>query len=292
MSIFSERFKPFENHNKTPTDQIDLFKYLKKSVKDEDIHDIFKLFYRYFYHRGYEYDINGYTLVFCMPPPFTAFSDWGSASMQTNHNFRVGNMMDFMNFAVSFTPVDRDIHESTITLDTSYAISFPVGISFPGQINVGFIDTDDLRVHNFHEMWAKYIFLMNRGMLKPRQHHVMNNVIDYTANLYAIKFKADMITPVLAAKASGVYPTTLPSGETFGNRGAHAISITNITYKCVFYDDEVIHKEYADNPTMISQDSNRTKSPIFHDILRLFLNNSTAILNGTLPDGTGIGAGP
>lgn len=59
-----------------------LYKYLKKSFKNECMSDFFKGFYKFFYDNGYDYDINGFCLVFFYPPHLSGFNwptpDWKS----------------------------------------------------------------------------------------------------------------------------------------------------------------------------------------------------------------------
>jgi hypothetical protein len=248
-----------------------LYKYLKKAHSEEEIHDVFKQFYDYFYNRTYEYDINGYNLILFNPPSFSAFTSTQetqkpkeSSSLDKNRILDT-YIRDTIMMAIDYTPHEISVSTSQIDLTSSLNFQYPTDTNHGGNISVTYLDTDDLRIYSLHSIWLKYIFYCNQGYLVPDKFYIESNTIDYLASIYSLKFKADMETPTLATKAMGVFPTSLPVKETLGVRGQHELTLTTVNYSTLYYMDEVIKNEF---PTQ--KDMQKT-NPIYDEITTLFV---------------------
>lgn len=270
--IYNKEFKFFENYQHSPDysqDENDpshsniLYKYLKDAPKNEPIDNLFKQFYDFFYKRAYEYDINGYNLIFFNPAQFSAFQgDWNNAALLNNF-FR-----DLIVMAVDYNPHEISVSKTSIELTSSLNFSYPTDTNHSGDISITYLDTDDLRIYSYHSLWLKYIFYANMGYLTPNASYIENNTIDYFASIYSLKFKQDMKTPTLATKAMGVFPNSLPSKETIGTRGEHQLTLTTINYSMLYYTDEMVNIKTFNDTKSATPDSEI--NPIYQEILSLF----------------------
>lgn len=237
QEIYDKEFSYFEQYSNTPEENLqdNIYKYLKDAHTNEDLDELFNDFYKFFYDRAYEYDINGYNLILFSPASFSAFSLTNEVVLDTY-------LRDSIVMAVDYSPHEIQVSKSTIDLTSSLNFIFPTDTEHGGDISITYLDTDDLKIYAYHSLWLKYIFYVNMGYLKPASKFIENNTIDYMGSVYSLKFKSDMKTPVLATKAMGVFPNSLPIKETMGTRGEHQVTLTTVNYTTLYYMDEVVGK--------------------------------------------------
>lgn len=220
----------------------ELYKYLKKSFENEDISIFFKGFYNFFYDRGYEYDINGYSLIFFYPAHLSGAgaggvdSSWAALPDAILHDY----FKDFITFAVEFTPIDISVEKTSIGLIGNETFDYPTHVHSSGEVSLTYLDSDDLKLYTYHSIWVRYIHGVILGHLTPLEEYVETNLIDYMGSFYCIRFDADMKTPVSISKALGVYPTGLPYKEMLGVRGQHQVTLYNCSYMCSYFYEEPI----------------------------------------------------
>lgn len=272
--VYKNQFEFFSRLTQTPeSKQQNLYKYIKTAAQNENIDNIFKDFYKFFYSRAYEYDISGYNLIFFRPPEFSAFNgQWTENSAVKFKDF----FKDIVVLAVDYTPHEIAVSKTQIDLTSSLMFSYPVDSEHGGEISVSYIDSDDLRIHSYHSLWIKYIHYVNMGHLIPATSYIESNTIDYLGTIYSLKFKSNMQTPVLATKAMGVFPTSLPVKESMGVRGQHEIALTSISYTTLYHTDEPIGppetSELEDTPSDVIVEED--KNPIYYEITQLFKPDS------------------
>lgn len=219
----------------------DLYKYLKLSFDTEDISIFYKGFYKFFYENGYEYDINGFSLIFFYPPHLSGLSgvSMGGVSLSAPPPTVLRSLFsDFIIFSLEFTPPDINVEKTSIGLTGTETFDYATHVHSSGETSVSYVDTDDLRFYSYHSYWIKYIHAVILGEISPSSEYITSNAIDYMGSIYCIKFDADMKTPRLISKALGIYPNSLPLKEKIGNRSQHQISLANITYTCAYFYEE------------------------------------------------------
>jgi hypothetical protein len=235
-----------------------LYKYLKKSFKDECISTFFKGFYSFFYDNGYDYDINGFSLVFFMPPHLSGFG-WPTPHelIAPNHSAGVGivdiNYLDFITFALEVTPPDIGVEKGSLGMVASDTFDYPTHIHSSPDISLSYLDTSKLKLYNFHSAWVRYIQAVVSGLVSPAPEYLEvedYDIIDYLGSLYILKFDSTMFRPVMISKAIGLFPNAVPFKESIGPKGQHQITISNVAYTCSYFYEEPIDENAIENPLM------------------------------------------
>lgn len=231
-----------------------LYKYLKKSFENECLSDFMKGFYKFFYDNGYDYDINGFSLVFFMPPHLSGFN-WPTPDLllsPSSSNSLGLSYLDFITFALEFTPSDVSIEKGTLGLVASDTFDYPINIHATTDVSLSYLDTSDLKLYAFHSIWVRYIHAVISGMTLPRNEYLDADndfdVIDYLGSLYVLKFDADMLKPRMIGKALGIFPNAVPFKEQIGPKGQHQITISNVSYTCSYFYEEHIPEKAIENP--------------------------------------------
>lgn len=240
----------------TMDDSTSLYKYLKKSFKDECISTFFKGFYKFFYENGYDYDINGFSLVFFMPPHLSGFPGWPTPEQLISPGgAAIGgpaslNYLDFITFALEVTPPDIGVEKSSLPTQASDVFEYPVHIHAGGEISLSYVDNADLKLYTFHSDWVRYIYAVVYGLVKPQPQYlapVDHDIIDYLGSLYILKFDATMFRPLMIAKAIGIFPNAVPFKESIGPKGQHQVTISNVSYTCSYFYEEPIAEDAIEN---------------------------------------------
>lgn len=228
-----------------------LYKYLKKSFKNECLSDFFKGFYKFFYDNGYDYDINGFSLVFFYPPHLSGWN-WPTPDMLIRPDNGTNlSYLDFVSFALEVTPSDITVEKGTLGLIASDTFDYPININASREISLSFLDTSDLKLYAFHSIWVRYIHAVIAGQTSPKEEYLKDpdiDIIDYLGSLYILKFDADMQKPRLIGKALGIFPNAVPYKESIGPRGQHQVTISNVSYTCSYFYEEHIHEEALTDP--------------------------------------------
>lgn len=233
-----------------------LYKYLKKSFKDECISTFFKGFYKFFYDNGYDYDINGFSLVFFMPPHLSGFR-WPTPHelIAPSTANAMGptvdiNYLDFITFALEVTVPDIGVEKGTLGMVASDTFDYPVHVHATTDISLSYLDSSNLKLYNFHSAWIRYIQAVVSGLTEPDPDKIFGylkeedyDIIDYLGSLYVLKFDATMFRPVMIAKAIGIFPNAVPFKESIGPKGQHQITISNVAYTCSYFYEEPIAED-------------------------------------------------
>jgi hypothetical protein len=262
-----------------------LYKYLQKSFKTECISDFFKGFYQFFYDNGYDYDINGFSLVFFVPPHLSGFG-WPSPELLLNPSYGSNltnglNYLDFITFALEVTPPDVTVEKGTLGIIASETYDYPINVHGGTDMSLTYLDSSDLKLYSFHSIWVRYIHAAISGRVAPtmetggRPYSTENpdddDIIDYVGSIYILKFDADMLKPRMIAKALGVFPNAVPFKEQIGAKGQHQVTISNVSYTCSYFYEEPIFEDAildANNRTVLFREFMETFSSAFNELLR------------------------
>lgn len=205
--------------------------------------------------KHYNPDINGYTLIFFIPPVLSGmninqqdFIKGGITSYKDDTTFeKLNNLSKFMTFAaVDFTPPQEQVNTDKIA-SRSGAIPFVTEVMTSEQIMVTYIDNVDLSIYKFHQIWLYYMWEIIEGKIAPSEQFYQytndNNAnygaIDYAGAFYIVKYKPDMQTMTYIGKCIGVFPQSLPSKELIGQRTSNELTTLPFNYLCAAYRAEV-----------------------------------------------------
>jgi len=220
-----------------------------------------KKFYNYLY-TSYNPDVNGYTLLFMIPPEFSAveyddnvmlekggfFSGIASALNMAPQD--ISTLDDFAKvypfLATEYTPPQIEVQNSQVQSRTG-ALAYAADVIETETMSVQFIESNPLSVYKFHALWIEYIRDILRGKIKPNDKYLdVDNdegyygTQDYLASFYVVKYILDMQQISYIGKCIGVYPLMLPSKDLIGSRLTNDITILPFEYACVAY------REYID----------------------------------------------
>lgn len=231
----------------TLDDSTSLYKYLKKSFKDECISTFFKGFYKFFYENGYDYDINGFSLIFFMPPHLSGFQ-WPTPVELIAPGSPGGTMsyLDFITFGLEVTPPDVGVEKSTLPTQASDTFDYPVHVHSGSEISLSYVDNAQLKLYTFHSDWVRYIYAVVYGLVNPDDKYLQEDdydIIDYLGSLYILKFDATMFRPIMIGKAVGIFPNAVPFKESIGPKGQHQVTISNVSYTCSYFYEEPIAED-------------------------------------------------
>lgn len=218
---------------------------------------------KYFYsqmYRNFNPDITGYTLMFMIPPEFSA------NEYRNNQKLSSGDMMntalstvglaphtvttlnDFSKaypfMATEFTPPQTQVQNSQVQTRTG-ALSYASDIHETESVTISFLESNPLTIYKFHLLWIEYIRDLLKGVIQPNDMYINPEssefgAQDYLASLYIVKYIPDMKSISYIGKCTGVFPLSLPSKELIGSRNTNEICILPFEYSCISY------REYVD----------------------------------------------
>jgi|GEM_PF-2862423 hypothetical protein len=171
-------------------------------------------------------DINGYTLIYMIPPNL---SGAGGESALIN----ISQQFPFL--ALDFTPPETTVKTTEETSGSSISIPYSTGTSSGGQLSINYIEDSNLNVVNYHNTWVEYIKDVVYGEISPDKDYIESGELDYATSAYVIKFKPDMKTLTYIGKATGIFPMNVPSKEVIGNRQSNELSMVSCNYSCAMY---------------------------------------------------------
>jgi hypothetical protein len=201
---------------------------------------LLKFFYQQQY-RDFSPDINGYTLIFMVPPDLSGYRVRNASNYnQIDTNSYVGRVSNLIAFAaVDFAPPQTQVNTEQIS-SRNGAIPYATEVTETDQCSITYVDNSNLEVYQFHHLWVEYMREVMEGVIEPdSQYYDPNNVrcgqIDYAASLYIIKYRPDMKTITFVSKCIGVFPQGLPSKELIGTRTSNELTTLPFTYFCTAY---------------------------------------------------------
>lgn len=200
---------------------MDLYKYFKQSYNDIPIDGMFKGFYDYFYNNGYDYDINGFSLIYFVPPSIASVGD---------------KLEGYPTLALEFTPSEIQVEKSTIGIIGNETYNYATNVMPSSEVSVSYLDTSDLNIYQVHSEWVKYIHKATLGF----EGNSDNNTLNYLGTIYSLKFGANMEKPLMLAKAVGVFPNFVPYKEYIGPRSTNTITICNCSYTTYYFQEEYV----------------------------------------------------
>jgi hypothetical protein len=179
-------------------------------------------------------DVNGYTLIYMIPPNLGGTND-----ILGYRNSTGGNLLDisrqFPFLAVDFTPPETTVKSVEETSGASVSIPYTTGSSSGGQLSINYIEDSDLNVTNYHNIWVEYMKEVVYGDRQPHDSYIESGELDYATSAYVLKFKPDMKTLVYVGKVTGLFPLNIPSKEIIGNRQTNELSMVGCNYTCAMY---------------------------------------------------------
>jgi len=245
-----------------------LLTYLDNIFSDGNNHsDVLKYFYQQLY-RDFAPDINGYTLVFFVPPDLSGYNaNIRSSNANFNGNMlydqidkdsymqTVGRIMTFA--AIDFTPPQSQVRSENIST-RSGSIPIASEVSETDNFSITFLDNIHLDIYMFHHIWVEYIREVLEGTIEPDSKYYRNSkseftsnvaglsfkntvgdvdtdfygAIDYAASCYIVKYRPDMKSITYVAKCVGIFPQSLPNKELIGTRTSNEIVTLPFTYFC------------------------------------------------------------
>ena len=201
---------------------------------------------RYFYtqlYRDYNPDINGYNLIFMIPPDLSGWKkNHNSLYNQTEQKSFVFSTNKFITFsAIDFTPPINQINIEKVSSRTG-AIPYATEITNTEQCSVTYIDNSDIDIYHFHHMWLEYIRAVVDGIISPDEKYFtpsddndLFGAIDYAASIYVVKYAPNLKTILFIGKCIGLFPQSLPSKELIGQRTSNEITTLPFSYFCSAY---------------------------------------------------------
>jgi hypothetical protein len=174
-------------------------------------------------------DINGYTLIYMIPPNLSGVG--GVKTLQ-----KIAQQFPFL--ALDFTPPETIVKTTEETSGASISIPYSTGTFSGGQLSINYIEDSNLNVVNYHNTWVEYIKDVVYGEISPNSEYIdgeMAGALDYATSAYVIKFKPDMKTITYVGKATGIFPLNVPSKEVIGNRQSNELSMVGCNYNCAMY---------------------------------------------------------
>ena len=214
--------------------------------------------------KNFSPDINGYNLVFMVPPDFTFLEvDPMSSEYRYIQDFR--KLVTFA--AVDFTPPQQQVQSETVS-SRNGGIPYATEVGPSEQCSITFIDNSSLDIFNFHLIWVDYIKKLIEGeidvygefqgsgpgkdfMTYDNGANELYGALDYAASAFIVKYDPSMKLIKYVGKVTGIYPQSLPSKELLGQRTSNEITTLPFTYFCAYYEestqkDSIIYNELDD----------------------------------------------
>jgi hypothetical protein len=224
---------------------------------------------------NYSPDINGYTLLFMVPPDLSglSFNQTDPRTGDFNYNSDsdsfikmdgVRSSLNEVSKFVTFSAVDFTMPQEQLNVEKissrSGAIPYATEFTTSEQLSVTYIDDSDLTIYKFHQIWMHYIWDVLEGKIRPsdaylnseKEYDTVNTApsgnyqggnyhgIDYAASFYVVKYKPDMNRITYIGKCIGVFPQSLPSKELVGQRTTNELTTLPFSYLCAAYRAEVV----------------------------------------------------
>lgn len=285
--------------------------------------EVVKFFYQQLY-RDFSPDINGYTLVFFVPPDLSGYKNLAGSPLYSQEDpasymSTVGKIMTFA--AVDFTPPQSQVRTENVST-RSGSVPIASEVSESETISITFVDNGYLDIYMFHHLWVEYIREILEGTIEPNPNYYIEDpdelmesdsvqlkkntkgisfldmdenfgAIDYAASCYIVKYRPDMKTVTYVSKCVGIFPQSLPNKELIGTRAANEIVTLPFTYSCSGFREALYHEQsskmwiFSELDDIVKKFSSKTESPMFGGFLGGVLNNVIGSTSGALKNLTG-----
>ena len=185
-------------------------------------------------------DINGYSLIFMMPPDLSGFS------LKTSPSDYMGIVAKkFVFLAIDFTPPAVQVATAQVA-GTSGGIPYGTKVSKGGQCSITFLDTAELSTFSFHKVWVEYIDKVTKGSVSPSAEYLVPGSpnfgsIDYMSSAYVVRLKPVAgqiqmgVDVVYVGKVVGIFPINVPDKEIIGKRDSNELTTLPMNYACARY---------------------------------------------------------
>jgi len=272
---------------------------------------------KYFYHQLYREfapDINGYTLVFFVPPDLSGYRvnvetesgsfDGERVYAQTKESY-MGIVSKIMTFAaIDFTPPQSQVRVETIST-RSGSIPIASEVSETDTMSITFLDNRQLDIYMFHHIWVEYIREVLEGTIEPDPSYYdpeyldefgeddNYGAIDYAASCYIVKYKPDMKSITYAAKCVGIFPQSLPNKELIGSRTTNEVVTLPFTYSCSGFREALYTEQEAglwifdELNDELQKFVSQSETPLFGGFLGGIISNVIGPTSGALKNLTG-----
>ncbi len=197
--------------------------------------EVLKYFYKNLF-KQYNPDINGYNLIFMMPPDLSGWNKTrGSLYSQYGTDSYVHDISKFITFgAIDFTSPTQQVNTEKIS-SRNGAIPYVTEVSNTDQCSITYIDNSDIDIYHFHHMWIEYMRAVVDGFVEPADKYMDPNssnfgAIDYAASIYIVKYVPNLKDIRYISKSIGCFPQTLPSKELIGQRTSNELTTLPFTY--------------------------------------------------------------
>lgn len=289
----------------------DLVSYLNTVFDKSKPHaNVLTYFYQQLY-RDFAPDINGYTLVFFIPPHLSGYDvltggNHYSQIVKDSYMNTVGKIMTFA--AIDFTPPQSQIRSENISL-RSGAVPIASEVSETDTCSITFVDNRQLDIYMFHHIWVEYIREILEGTIEPDASYydpeysaesggaTKYGCIDYAASFYIVKYRPDMQTVTFVSKCVGVFPQSLPNKELIGSRTTNEMVTLPFTYSCSGYREALYsentsisgtrHWLFGELDEVVQKFASQDESGMFGGFLGGVLNTALGSTSGALKNLTG-----
>lgn len=191
--------------------------------------------------KNFQPDINGYSLIFFVPPPFTCLSPIDLDKMK--------GIQKFMTFAaIDFSPPTIEVTSSNVAARVG-GMPFATEVGTTNQLSITYLDNKDLSIYSFHSGWIDYMKGMLDGLipdcepdsfpddLLPNDDGFINSGLDYAGACYIVKYSPSMQQIKYIGKCTGIYPQSISAKEIIGQRSTNELTTVPIVYSCVYYEE-------------------------------------------------------
>jgi len=204
-----------------------------------DIFEINESALKYFYKqlfKQYNPDINGYTLVFMLPPDLSGWDkDFTKLYSQDGPSF-VFDTSKFVTFAaIDFTPPTHQVNTEKVSSRTG-AIPYVTEVTNTEQCSITYIENSNIDIYHFHHMWIEYMRAVVDGFVSPASKYLdptnltFFGAIDYAASIYTVRYLPNLRDIRYINKSIGVFPQSLPSKELVGQKSSNELTTLPFTY--------------------------------------------------------------
>jgi len=202
-----------------------------------------KYFYNKLYSQSFTPDINGYTLVYLIPPHLSGYTSEKTL-------IDISKISCFL--AIDATPPDSSVSYQEVT-GTSTSVIYATETKVGKSTSVSYIDDHTLSMYGMHKIWLDYIRDLMIGSIEPDESYISDDFaeLDYVGTLYYVRFRiSDMDGDffkniVFIGKAVGVFPINMPDKEILGKRDSNELTIVPINYVCSEYRQYTLQDELS-----------------------------------------------